>query len=772
MKLKFLTKARTLSQLNGQIKSALIPKNFYYSFKQWRRDSKKCIKKILSEQNFTEFIVRSSSGTEDTSLQSNAGAFLSLLNITADGLEEAIGKVFESYGSPSDHDEVLIQPMVRNVQRSGVVFSHDPSSSSPYRVVNWHEGSDTTYVTSGRGGKRWIQAAASKVRPPSEIEGVIVLMEELIFLFGSIPIDFEFAISIDPEMGEILWLLQVRALVMKSPPESDFIQAQRLNDVEIKISKGMGEHPFLMGKRTVYGVMPDWNPAEILGIRPQPLALSLYKDLITDSTWAYQRHNYGYRNLRSFPLMLNFCGQPYIDVRVSFNSFVPADIDDLLAGKMVDYYVDRLLQRPALHDKVEFEIVYSCYSLDLSKRIERLREYGFKRAEIETVTSSLRRLTNKIIHPINGLWRQDSEKLNNLVKRRETILNSKEGALEKIYWLLEDGRRYGTLPFAGLARAGFIAIQLLNSLFEVGIFSKSDCDSFMGAISTVGKKLVQDRFAMDKQEFLLKYGHLRPGTYDILSPRYDEKPDLYFDWNTRSKSNREIEEFRPTDRQMEEINIHLKSHGLETDAFEMIRFIEAGIELREWAKFLFTRNLSDALVKLTEYGESFGYSKEEMAYLDISTIKELYVSSSNPKIILQKNIELGKERYRETSKLTLPPIITKCDDIWGFELAESEPNFVTQKSVYGSICGVDKLDQLSGSIVIIQNADPGFDWLFSHSIAGLITAWGGANSHMAIRAGELELPAAIGVGELMYSQLLNATKVYLDCSGRRLEVLK
>ena len=104
--------------------------------------------------------------------------------------------------------------------------------------------------------------------------------------------------------------------------------------------------------------MPDWNPAEIVGTRPKPLALSLYRDLITDSIWAYQRHNYGYRNLRSFPLMPHFFGLPYIDVRLSFNSFIPADLDEGLAGRLVDYYINRLLSEPNLHDKVEFEIVF------------------------------------------------------------------------------------------------------------------------------------------------------------------------------------------------------------------------------------------------------------------------------------------------------------------------------------------------------------------------------------------------------------------------------
>ena len=54
----------------------------------------------------------------------------------------------------------------------------------------------------------------------------------------------------------------------------------------------------------MYGLMPDWNPAEIIGCKPKPLSLSLYRELITNSIWAYQRNNYGYKNLRSFPLLI------------------------------------------------------------------------------------------------------------------------------------------------------------------------------------------------------------------------------------------------------------------------------------------------------------------------------------------------------------------------------------------------------------------------------------------------------------------------------------
>ncbi len=83
----------------------------------------------------------------------------------------------------------------------------------------------------------------------------------------------------------------------------------------------------------------------------------------------------------------------------------------------------------------------------------------------------------------------------------------------------------------------------------------------------------------------------------------------------------------------------------------------------------------------------------------------------------------------------------------------------------------DKNELLNGAIVCIPNADPGFDWLFSYPISGLITAWGGVNSHMAIRAGELGLPAVIGAGELLYQRWSEATRLHLDCAGRRVEVL-
>jgi phosphoenolpyruvate-protein kinase (PTS system EI component) len=72
---------------------------------------------------------------------------------------------------------------------------------------------------------------------------------------------------------------------------------------------------------------------------------------------------------------------------------------------------------------------------------------------------------------------------------------------------------------------------------------------------------------------------------------------------------------------------------------------------------------------------------------------------------------------------------------------------------------------LEGKIVLIEGADPGFDWIFSQNIIGLITKYGGANSHMAIRSAEFDMPAAIGCGEQRFDRLLQANNIHLDCSA-------
>lgn len=771
MNAQFSTKADTLNSLRSVINTAKILPSHVFTVRDWKEDKSTSLKNIENKIGKSPWIVRSSSQKEDSSESSNAGAFLSVLNVHLEDLEVSVSNVIDSFGIADGGDQVLIQPMLQSVVRSGVAFSHDPTTCAPYRVINWAEGSDTAAVTGGEGGRVWVQPANSRKHTPPELQEALQLTEELLLHFGGCPIDCEFAVT-SSTGGDQLWLLQVRPLILQERPETDEEQEARLRAVESKIESLSKPNPFLIGQRTIFGVMPDWNPAEIVGVRPKPLALSLYRELITDSIWAYQRHNYGYRNLRSFPLMPHFFGQPFIDVRLSMNSFIPADLNEGLAGRLVEHYMNRLIAEPKLHDKIEFEIVYSCYTLDLPDRLKLLSEFGFSTKDQNAIAQSLRGLTNRVVNPGDGIWKADAAKIEVLNKRRELLYSSGAGLLERIYWLIEDGKRYGTLPFAGLARAGFIAVQMLQSLVSVGIFSKLDYEQFMASVSTVSGQLNRDRVLLNRTSFLQRYGHLRPGTYDILSPRYDEEPDLYFDWDVEPSIIEESQPFSITLPQMREIADLLKAHGLDPDPVSLFDFLQAGIEQRELAKFHFTKNLSDVLSSVVECGEVYGFSREELAFADIRVFMEMYTAASNPRDLIANSIEEGQKRYEQTKKLVLPPLIINASDVWGFEMPATLPNFITQRQIRGKVVGCEDLDQLKGAIVCIPSADPGFDWLFSHSIAGLITAWGGANSHMAIRSGELGIPAVIGAGELQYKKWSEAKRLNIDCGNKRVEIIE
>ena len=201
-------------------------------------------------------------------------------------------------------------------------------------------------------------------------------------------------------------------------------------------------------------------------------------------------------------------------------------------------------------------------------------------------------------------------------------------------------------------------------------------------------------------------------------------------------------------------------------------FIEKGIIYRELSKFHFTRNLSDALELIAELGQCEDFGREELAFTDIGTYKELFFSAADTKEKLNINIKQGKLTYEKTLKICLPPLITKIEDVWSFEWPQTTPNFITLKEVTASIKKLDEQSNIDGYIICIPNADPGFDWIFSHKIRGLITAWGGANSHMAIRAGELGLPAVIGSGEVLYEKWSTAKRVFINCAAKKVEIIE
>jgi glutamine kinase len=772
--INFKTKAETLEALGPLLRNGRVLPQIRFTVAEWRLDPDGVLAAVSAAPwASNRVIVRSSAQAEDRAVKSQAGKYDSVLDVTGSiELAHAINRVIESFAADeSDDNQIFVQPMLDRVAMAGVAFSRS-SSGGPYYVINYDDRSGRTDRVTGGTGDDLMTFYCLKSRRdlclPSLLP-VIDLVSELETILACNAIDVEFAIGND---GQV-YLLQVRPLGIdfQGGTLDEKVDAA-VADIARKVELHSRPHPYLHGSRAIFGVMPDWNPAEMIGLRPSPLSLSLYCELITDSIWAYQRDNYGYTNLRSFPLLISFHGLPYIDVRVDFNSFIPRDVSADLAARLVNYYIDRLLSEPHLHDKVEFEIIYSCYSLDLPKRMGRLVQHGFSPADVAELSSALRRLTNRIIHGESALWRRDRAKIDLLEQRIPTICNAEIDKVSRIYWLIEDCKRYGTLPFAGLARAGFIAVQMLQSMVEMGVLTAEEKATFMASVDAIGSRIGRDFAELSKADFLARYGHLRPGTYDILSQRYDEAPELYFDWSNNRDPVSEPPRFALSIEQLRRIEQLLKEHQLDIDVLSLIEFIKAGIEGREHSKFVFTRSLSDALSLIRQLGEVHGLSVEDCAFLSYDAIRTLYKESGSVRDVLLESVARGREHYELTRNLVLPPVILSPDEVFAFQLPATQPNFVTEKSVTAEVASVgDPPETFAGRILFVSSADPGFDWIFTRDVSGFVTQFGGANSHMAIRAGELGIPAVIGAGEVLFRRWQSARKLCLDCRNQKVLVI-
>ena len=132
-------------------------------------------------------------------------------------------------------------------------------------------------------------------------------------------------------------------------------------------------------------------------------------------------------------------------------------------------------------------------------------------------------------------------------------------------------------------------------------------------------------------------------------------------------------------------------------------------------------------------------------------------------------VRQAEAEYDLSQAIKLPYLITDPADVHVVPLLKSRPNYVTQKSVEAEVVFLSGQavapQSLEGKIVLIEGADPGYDWIFMSALRGLITKFGGANSHMAIRCAELGIPAAIGCGEQIFATALEASALCLDCGA-------
>lgn len=782
------TKAETLFRLRGVLESAVIQDVYWCSVAQWCEDRAGVLAEIRSRHGPEQrLVVRSSAGSEDTFSSSNAGGYESILNITPDSaLEQAIDSVIASFGTAAQDDQVLIQPMLADVAMSGVAFTRTMETLAPWYVINYETNGSTKGVTSGTSSDHltlYVRRGTDPVdMPTTELSAVLAALQEIEGRLNYDALDIEFAVN---SKGRVI-VFQVRPIAVKPEAEiaSDSVYANALVQARSTWDRLMPTPPGIPGNQaSIYGVMPDWNPAEIIGTAPGALSESLYRFLIMDDVWATQRAEYGYRDVRPNPLLVSFAGRPYVDVRASFASLIPAEIDDDLAARMLRFYLEWLRARPHLHDKVEFDVVATCLAPGFELWESRFAtEAGFTSEEIARIRSALHGVTVGAFVRCRG----DLDRIDELAARHARIMKTPLAPIERARILLEDCRRYGTLPFAHLARSGFVAMTLLKGAVQVGAISEAASASFLSQIRTVSHDFTHDALAvaeggMSWEDFVRKFGHLRPGTYDITLPRYDANAEVYLrpQIEQARKARPHQGDAAAWEREHNRFLELLAGMDLPSERTTVETFLRQAIEGREYAKFVFSRNLSDAIEALAEVGAELNLSREILYELPLSNLLALRDTQEDATTVanaLGTTAAHNAARRRIAAELKLPPLLRSPEEFDVFVTGAETANFVGQTNVIAEVvdlehASAESMPAVEGRIALIPQADPGYDWLFGQGISGLVTMFGGANSHMAIRAAEFGLPAAIGIGEQRYRELSGARMLRLEPGKHVLQVV-
>jgi len=777
----FGTKAETLDRIAPLVTRCQVPKFIFFNVDEWRSGRDAILQRIETEFPNRSVIVRSSAGAEDGADSALAGQFDSVPFVDSgkpSALEAAVDQVIASYAkndTPIDiDDDVIVQEMIDKVLMSGVLFTRDLNTGAPYYAINYDDetGRTDTVTSGGEYSNRtlYVHKSARGALRSRRFQALIAAVVEIEELIGGEALDIEFAVDSNLSVH----LFQIRRISSQANWFADVETEvnQAADQIQQVMRGGLSPKAGIFGRRSVFGQMPDWNPAEIIGRVPRGLALSLYRHLITDRVWREARRDMGYHHPTDEALLVSLGGQPYIDARLSFHSFLPNTLPAPICHKLVDAWLDRLAANPQFHDKVEFDVAITSFAFDFDTRAAGQMPGILTDEELALFRACSKDLTHALVKgelsPISG----ELDRIERLAEIQNHAASNDNGS--SLRQTLDRCIELGTRPFSILARHGFIAQSFLRSLVERDILSAEDANLFMRSIRTVAGEFAVDSHRaglgeISRNEFFERYGHLRPGTYDILSARYDQRDDLLVDARP-SGLPEPTPVFDPTPSQISAIDNLLAAESLDISTRALFDYVRDATAAREYAKFVFTRSLSNALELIASWGNDLDLSRDDLSHLEIETILAGIETEAGTeqKDALTLAAERGRSEHRTTQALRLPQLLYDAEGVHVIPFQLSEPNFITHQVVRGSCVKLGRHDSvqssLTGAIVLIENADPGFDWIFAHRIGGLVTKFGGTNSHMAIRCAEFGIPAAIGCGEQIFERISSANAVEINCA--------
>ena len=771
------SKAETLKNLSNQLKKSYIEKLFIFTIEEWNKSKDRIINKSQEIFGNKKIVVRSSSLSEDTINASGAGMYHSELNVDNDNksaLKKAINKVKQSYskGKRQLLDQIIIQEQSNDVLISGVCLTRNLKNNAPYYVINFDDKSTyTDTVTSGQvGDKIEIIRNIDLKKIPAKWKNLVISIKEIEDLLPNLALDIEFAINKNKEI--IIFQVRPLATSSKYPEYNDF----KIYEEHKKIQEAYKKK--LNNNEVIFSDMGFWNPAELIGDRPTPLGESLFNEILMNRVWNTSLKSLGYSKIDGC-LSTRIGNKPYINLKKSFETLLPKTINTHLKNKLINYYYKKLKKYPEYHDKLEFEIILSSLNFKTDEEMYELLKNGFTNKEVTHIKKSLHALTKRIFDNYKKIYSVDTKAINDLINlytyKKTTKDNWKKNLVEIIKYI-DNIKSNGTPQFCRAARMTFIAKDFIKSFVDQNPKYRETSTELLSRIKTISSDLQNDlsliQNSKSRNRFFRKYGHLRPDTYNINNKRYDQMNNLLsknIQRNTNGKKKTIGLDFK------NEINISLKRLKLNHDYSSFMDFVDSSIKNRERYKFEYTKVLSGIIEMIADIGLILGIEREDLSYIDYQTLKMIAYSSNidmeSSREICLSLITARKIRHEILNQISLPSLLFNIKDLSLITNHTIVPNFITDKMVECQIINIKNQEakNIANKIVIIDNADPGYDWVFSHKIRGLVTMYGGLASHMAIRCAEFNIPAAIGCGALIYNVINSSEKILLDCKNKKIK---
>ena len=272
-------KAQTLERLRPLVKSATILDQVRFSQQRWLKDSKTIIMEVQKAFEEANVVVRSSAAAEDSSDESLAGKFKSVLRVDSKEeteIQKAVEEVLSSISShrtADDANEVFVQPLLENTSISVVMMTRDYHRGAPTYLINFDDSTQSTdSVTSGT-GKKLRTFYLSHFAPENCIREkflhALKQTAEDYRAYGHDALDIEFAFD---KEGNCFVFLYERSSKSRQEGIDDLEVGNELKSLAENCKLLDRREPGLLGKSTIWANMPDWNPAEIIGVHPSPLS--------------------------------------------------------------------------------------------------------------------------------------------------------------------------------------------------------------------------------------------------------------------------------------------------------------------------------------------------------------------------------------------------------------------------------------------------------------------------------------------------------------------